>query len=452
MNPMNMNQQMQMNLNPYPMNFMMPQFQMMNPMYNNGSNQFSNYPLMQNFLNYEYYKIRNQDPLNDNNLSKTEKNLSLFFNCISSFNKNIDRFGKKIYINYYNLERIELYLDLSLQIKYLISIIFGLILSKCKERKYYIRMAKNKTTQEIIENPNIFYESNLLYKNILYLEFNNNDLNKLSEKTGNEIGLKEGDELFLKLKKESYNEIESLNLDENIIKFKDNGDKDNIIFFPSFKEEIVSDMCKRFIKFINADDNSCNFIFNSEDLKYNSKKIKEFLVPNSFIDFQHPNIKGGLCGLEFIFADVSKEKIKNLKFSKTSPKWREVKKGLNIFGFCPNKKCITNREEVIYIPEKMNIKDSYFKFNIIEQIKNMRCPICKRVINPKTIGFYQCEYQIIGEKIDEEGNIIQYDSKPKETEDNKFEYYDPDGNGQTKWTSLIIYVLPKQKIKYQSNQ
>jgi hypothetical protein len=440
---------MPMNLGPNNMNMMMmPQFQMMNDMYNNGLNQSFYYPLMPNFMNFEFYNKRNKDPLNDNNLSQTQKNLSLFFNCISSFNKNIKQFGTKIYINYYNLERIELYLDLRLQVKYLISIIFGLILLKYKERKYCIRMVKNKTTQEIIENPNIFYDSNLLYKNILHLEFNNNDLNQLSEKTGIEIGLKEGDELFLKLKKECYNELENLNLD-NIIIFSDNHNKSDIIYFPSFKEEIVSDMCKRFTKFINFDDKLCNFFFNGEDLKNNSKKIKELLLPKSIIDFEHPYLKGGF---DYKLVDVSKGKIKNLEFSKTAPKWRRVKEGLNIFGFCPNKECITNKNEVVYIPEEMDIKDNYFKYNIFENIKNMKCPICKRVIKAKTIGFYECEYQIIGEKIDEEGNLKQYDSKPKETEDNKFEYFDPDENGVITWSSLIIYVLPKQKIKYQSSQ
>ena len=449
MNPMNMNRQMQMNI--YPMHMMMPQHQMMNSFYNNNqsdSNRFLYYPYAQNFMNFEYYKLRNIDPLNDNNLSKTEKNLSIFFKCISNFNKIINNYDTKIYINYYNLEKIELYLDLRLQVKYLVSIIFGLILSKCNERKYYIRKEKNETTQSIIDNPNIFYDSNLLYKKILYLEFNNKDLNQFSEKTGIEIGLKEGDELFLKLKNEYYNELKDINLDDTIINFRYNGDKDDIIYFPSFKEEIVSNMCKRFIKFINAVDDECSFIFNADDLKKNSKKIKELKLSNSFIDFQDSSIKGGYHK----FTDVSKGKIKNLKFSKDAPDWRQVKKGLNIFGLCPNKECITKKEEVIYIPEKMEIEDNCFKYNILEQIKNMKCPICKRIIKAKTIGFYECEYQIIGEKIDEEGFLKQVDSKPKETEDDKFEYFDPEENGEVEWTSLIIYVLPKQKIKYQSNQ
>jgi len=449
MNPMYMNMNPQMKMNMCPMNMMMNQFQMM-MMNNNNLNdlsQFSNCPTMESFMNYKYYNLRNQYPLNDGNLSQTEKNLSIFFDCICDFNKNINNFGTKIYINYYNLEKIELYLDLSLQVKYLVSIIFGLILSESNKRNYYIRMKKNQTTKQIIQNPINFYGSDSLYKNTIYLEFNNIDLNQLSEKTGFEIGLKKGDELLLKLKKDYYNELETLKID-NIIKFKDYRDN-NIIYFQSFKEEIVSDMLKRFTKFINADYYKCSFILNAEDLKNNSKKIKDVLEQDSFIDFYYTFLIGGL---EFKLADVSKEKIKNLKFSKTAPVWRKVKEGLNIFGFCKNKGCTTYKKEVVYIPEKMDIKDNYFKLNIIEERENMKCPICNSLIKAKTIGFYKCEYQIIGRKINEEGKLIEYDSKPKETKDDNFEYFSPDENGEVEWTKLFVYVLPKQKIKYQSNQ
>ena len=54
----------------------------------------------------------------------------------------------------------------------------------------------------------------------------------------------------------------------------------------------------------------------------------------------------------------------------------------------------------------------------------------------------------IGKKI-EKGKLIEFDSKPKETKDDKFEYFDPSDNGMATWTELIIYVIPKQKIKYE---
>ncbi len=74
--------------------------------------------------------------MKDYKLNKTKKNLSLFFNCIYDFNKKITNNGTKIYINYYNLEKIGLYLDLRPSVKDLISTIFGLILQGCSEKKY----------------------------------------------------------------------------------------------------------------------------------------------------------------------------------------------------------------------------------------------------------------------------------------------------------------------------
>ena len=143
MNPnMDMNQLMQMfmmfNLNKMnnPMinnankNINLSQLQMMNIFINIMNSKGNNSIQNSNFssIEPEYYTIRNIDPLNDNKLNKTKKNLSLFFNCIYDFNKKITNNGTKIYINYYNLEKIELYLDLRLSVKELISTIFALIL------------------------------------------------------------------------------------------------------------------------------------------------------------------------------------------------------------------------------------------------------------------------------------------------------------------------------------
>ena len=418
-----------------------------NIMNNKGNNSSQN-----NFssIEPEYYTIINADPLNDNRLSKTKKNLSLFFNCIYDFNKKITNNGTTIYINYYNLEKIKLYLDLRLNIKDLISTIFGLILQGCSEKKIFKRIVKNQTTENIIETPNLCYESDSPYINTLYLEYNKIDLENLSDKTGIEIGLKEGDEILLKLKKEYYDELKELNLDNTKIVFK----YKKFMVFPSFQDEIISNMFIRFSKFMNVAHKLCKFFYNQEDIKNLNRTIKDSLNSTSFNNYvelyQCAEVTGG--GVPLLkFADVSKEKIKNLSFSKNAPKYRHVRKGLNIFGICNYPKCEARKKEVVYIPKKMVLEDNkYFKFSINDEIKHILCPLCNKIIKPKTIGFYQCEYQIKGEKI-ENGDAIPYDSKPKETKDDKFEYFDPEENGEADWTELVIYVLPKQKIKYQSN-
>ena len=88
-------------------------------------------------------------------------------------------------------------------------------------------------------------------------------------------------------------------------------------------------------------------------------------------------------------------------------------------------------------------------FNLNDNLVNIICPICEKIIKPKTCGFYKCEYQFKGKKI-EEGEVKYYDSKTKETNEGNFEYYDPLENGEVQWLELIIYVLPKQEIKYQA--
>ena len=459
MNQMQMFMMFNMNNMNYPMinnanqNMNISQWlQMMNNFINIMNNKGNNSSQNSNFSSIvpEYYTIINADPLNDNRLNKTKKNLSLFFNCIYDFNKKITNNGTIIYINYYNLEKIKLYLDLRLNIKDLISTIFGLILQGCSEKKIFKRIVKNQTTENIIETPNLCYESDSPYINTLYLEYNKIDLENLSDKTGIEIGLNEGDEILLKLKKEYYDELKELNLDNTKIVFK----YKKFMVFPSFQDEIISNMLIRFSKFMNVDHKLCKFFFNQEDIKNLNRTIKDSLNSNSFNNYvelyQCAEVTGG--GIPLLkFSDVSKEKIKNLSFSKNAPKYRIVRKGLNIFGICMFPKCEAHKKEVVYIPKKMILEDNeYFKFNINEEIKNILCPLCNKIIKTKTIGFYQCEYQIKGEKI-ENGDPVQYDSKPKETKDDKFEYFDPEENGEADWTELVIYVLPKQKIKYQSN-
>lgn len=66
---------------------------------------------------FTYYNIKHEDVLNDKTLSKKEKNVLLFFYGITNFKKEYHKNGSKIIINYYNLEKIELYLDLDLEIE-----------------------------------------------------------------------------------------------------------------------------------------------------------------------------------------------------------------------------------------------------------------------------------------------------------------------------------------------
>ena len=78
-----------------------------------------------------------------------------------------------------------------------------------------------------------------------------------------------------------------------------------------------------------------------------------------------------------------------------------------------------------------------------EELLNIKCPICSKIIQPKTCGFWKCEYQFVGKRL-KEGELIDFDSKARETNGDDFEYYHAFENGKASWFELTIYVLPKQ--------
>ena len=155
-------------------------------------------------------------------------------------------------------------------------------------------------------------------------------------------------------------------------------------------------------------------------------------------------LRGGGGSIPLEFVDVEKGIIQNLSFSDSAPKWRSVKAGLNLFGLCKNPECEAFNKEVIH---KVGIIHKVY--NLQKNILNIKCPICDGIMVPKTCGFYKCEYQFEGDKI-EEGKLKHVDTKCKETKEDDFEYFNPYENGSSLWTNLNIYVIEKQNIKYKS--
>ena len=116
---------------------------------------------------------------------------------------------------------------------------------------------------------------------------------------------------------------------------------------------------------------------------------------------------------------MEKEKITKLKFNKSASVWRKVQEGLNIFGICCNPECKAHEKEVIFLP---NFEEHIFNLN--DNITKITCPICHTIIKLKTCGFWKCEYQFIGDKI-EGGKKVHVDTKSKETNGDNFEYFNP---------------------------
>jgi len=380
---------------------------------------------------------------NNNDLNKIEHLLYSFFCMILmdsekikyfELNENeiikINKNDSKIYVNYYDIIKSEVYVDLSLPIEEIQEIIFGQIFYPNFVKKTYKRVLKYQTTENVISNPinEINKEKSLfIYPNFLYLEFQGNKLSKFSK-------LKEGDVLSLKLTEDINNEISTFPKD-NYISIKFNNEL--LGLFPKSKQGLPY---KKFIK-----------LFNTEKF-FNSTGIRDDDISYSLNFNTIGNVigRGGDFFGGLMFIDPNDSNIKKLSLSKEAPKWRVISEGLNIFGICENPKCEAYKKEVIFRALKSDepLPENGMIFNMLENVDSIRCPICNKIIDPDTCGFFKCEYQFIGKKI-EDGEVVNYDSKTKETKGNKMDYFEQKGKKKVKWTELKIYVLPRQKIKYE---
>ena len=378
-----------------------------------------------------------------NDLDKLEYLLFTFFCMILMDSEKVKNFGlndteiikinkndSKIYVNYYDIIKSEVFVDLSLPIEEIKEIIFGQIFYPNFVKKTYKRVLKNQTTENVISNPinEINEEKSLFnYSNFLYLEFKGNKLSYLSK-------LKEGDILSLKLSEDIYNEISTFPKDRQITIKLDN----NLLgCFAMSRKGLPYNKFKK--------------LFNNKKY-YNSYLVKDDAISYSFnfIPLGQYMGAGGDSYGGLMFIDPSNSNIKQLSLSKEAPKWRVISEGLNIFGICENPKCEANKKQVIFRALKGNrhLPEKGMIFDMLENVENIKCPICNEIIEPETCGFFECEYQFIGKKI-EDRKVVKYDSKTRETKGNKMDYLEQKGEKKVKWTELKIYVLPIQKIKYQ---
>ena len=410
-----------------------------------------------NIMNNNQFMMNNNDNNEINSLNKEgsiqfpkdkiiiDNTDNLFISVLNQINirkkqfENKNQNGITIFINFYD-NVLDLGLDLRLYVRKLIDYIFDEIFGELVQKIIWERQDKNQTTEDIIQNPIIEYKRSRKndYSDVLFLEYKGKNLNELMNKTCKDIGLKNGETIFLK-KKQFEIEVEF---------FASTGLK---VIMQTYYDELIFNLIKRYMRKIGLYESligtSVIFLFNADMIQNSQKTVGELSIKNGYtITVIDNNNVIGAGGPAIDFVDVSSKIVKKLEFSKDAPKWREVCKGLNIFGICSNKNCIAKGKEVIY---KTKLKEEGLNFCLNNEIVNIKCPICNKIINPKTCGFWKCEYQFIGTKI-EDGEEKEYDSKTKETKGDEFEYFNPYENGKVRWTSLNIFVLPKQRIKYKS--
>ena len=199
--------------------------------------------------------------------------------------------------------------------------------------------------------------------------------------------------------------------------------------------QTVSEVIKKFREKSGWNDPDVYYFFNSKDLKdleENLTVAELGIVNNAFIQVKEKrNRTGG--GLPMLFSDVSKNKIKELTCSNKAPSYREISKGINIFGICKFKKCLAYQKEVVVRIKKQ-------KFDLIEERNDLFCPKCEALIIPKTVGFYLCKFKIYGKKL-ENGQEHEFSNESDEARNkNTIKYFDPELSGNLMMTQLIFEV------------
>ena len=219
-----------------------------------------------------------------------------------------------------------------------------------------------------------------------------------------------------------------------IFNVPDENYKSNLITILCSGNEKNSEIIEKFEKKTGNTNSKNEFIYKGKHLKPNLTAYENGLMNYSTIEVLtfEPLVKGGSTSI--FFTDISKNRIREIKFKKGAPSYRTVDKGINIFGNCNFKKCKAYKKEVaVMIKEK--------KFDLIKQKNELYCPECEAPINPKTVGFHLCKFKIYGKKV-ENGQEIDFENEIGEANDkNSIKYFDPEESGEAMMTQLIFEVI-----------
>jgi len=197
--------------------------------------------------------------------------------------------------------------------------------------------------------------------------------------------------------------------------------------------EKVSDVIFRYRIKSKNNNPKARFIFNSKELNPHLTVFESGLTHNSKIYiFNSGDVTGG--DYSMMFTDISKNKTKEIQFSKTAPSYRQVAKGINIFGICNFKKCVAYKKEVI-------IKVKKKKLDLIKERDELFCPECEATIIPKTVGFYLCKFLIYGKKLEGGKEKSFENEKDEANKKDSLKYFDPELNGEVMFTKLVFEVL-----------
>jgi len=210
--------------------------------------------------------------------------------------------------------------------------------------------------------------------------------------------------------------------------------RERLLIVQCLIDEKVSDIIQRYRAKSGDYDTTKKFIFPPRSLNQYHTVAEEGLTHNANIFVVETKCIKGAGGIPLMFTDLSKNRTKEIGFSKKAPSYREVTKGINIFGICNFKKCKAYKKVVV-------VKIKKKKLDLIKERDDLLCPECEAIIIPKTVGFYLCKFVIYGKKLlDDQVKRFENDEDEAKNKDS-LKYFDPELNGEVTVTELIFEVL-----------
>ena len=216
----------------------------------------------------------------------------------------------------------------------------------------------------------------------------------------------------------------------NIILADQNGNKYSISIN---EEDNIFTLFQKYINLTGKYNENFYLLYNGKKLNPISKLRQNDIPPGSIInviDYNNLSGEGGFC---LNFTDLSKQIYDEYPVNNKGPDYRNITQGINICGNCKYEKCYAYNQEVCVPLNGIN------SFNLIKERENLKCPACRGLIEPKTVAFYLCRYNIKGKKF-ENGQVKNFEFFGNAINSESVQYYNPIKNGNTLIIELIIQI------------
>lgn len=228
-----------------------------------------------------------------------------------------------------------------------------------------------------------------------------------------------------------------------MIKFTvvDQGKENDVEYNSSMTcKEFMLDYLRKFSDNVTLDKNRYTFKVGAKDLNHPNileRKLSDVIRPGSRVNLfrkQDIHYSGGSGSYGLDMADISnREGLVEGNYNSSAPAWRIVTKGLNVRGICQNSSCRANGE-------KVDCQIGFGSFDLVSDCDEVKCPMCKKEIEPITCIFAECQYRMEGKK-KENGETKKVNTDWKRVAKD-FEYYDPKKSGIVRWLKLTIETKP----------